>query len=320
MPVTSAAHAMSSTPTTFITKQRYIGRFAPTPSGPLHFGSLVAALASYLDAKAHDGLWLLRIEDIDPPREQPGASAQILQTLEDFDLYWDGEVFYQSQQNERYQACVDQLLQQGLAYYCQCSRKQLRDHPIYPNWCRIKPPELTADCAVRIQTQGLFSIEDRIQGTCSWQMDKLGDFIIQRRDKLFAYQLAVVLDDAEQDINQIVRGYDILESTPRQLQLIDYLKLPKPDYAHIPVITNHIGQKLSKQNLAPGITPEDRRQLLLRALQALGLISAMGIEKNILTATYAELLQWAIQQWQISRVPGCAEIAEANLHTTVGSL
>lgn len=320
MPATSAAHAMPSISTTPITKQRYIGRFAPTPSGPLHFGSLVAALASYLDAKAHDGLWLLRIEDIDPPREQPGASAHILQTLEDFDLLWDGEVFYQSQQNERYQVCVDQLLQHGLAYYCQCSRKRLRDHPVYPNWCRIKPPELTADCAVRIQTQGQFSIEDRIQGTCSWQMDELGDFIIQRRDKLFAYQLAVVLDDAEQGINQIVRGYDILESTPRQLQLIDYLKLPKPEYAHIPVITNHTGQKLSKQNLAPGITPEDRRQLLLRALQALGLISTIAIEKNILTATYAELLQWAIQQWQISRVPGCAEIPEAGLHTSAGSL
>lgn len=320
MPVTSAAHAMSSTPTTSITKQCYIGRFAPTPSGPLHFGSLVAALASYLDAKAHDGLWLLRIEDIDPPREQPGASAQILQTLEDFDLHWDREVFYQSQQNERYQACVDQLLQQELAYYCQCSRKQLRDHPIYPNWCRINAPKLTADCAVRIQTQGTFSIEDRIQGTCSWQMDELGDFIIQRRDKLFAYQLAVVLDDAEQGINQVVRGYDILESTPRQLQLIDYLQLPKPNYAHIPVITNHTGQKLSKQNLAPGITPEDRRQLLFRALQALGLISAIEIEKNILTATYAELLQWAVQQWQISRVPGCAEIPEAELHTTASSL
>ena len=173
---------------------------------------------------------------------------------------------------------------------------------------------------MRIQTQGQFSIEDRIQGICSWQMDELGDFIIQRRDKLFAYQLAVVLDDAEQGINQIVRGYDILESTPRQLQLIDYLKLPKPEYAHIPVITNHTGQKLSKQNLAPGITPEDRRQLLLRALRALGLMTEIALDKNILTATYAELLQWAIQQWQISRVPSCAEIPEAELHMTAGSL
>jgi len=287
----------------------YTGRFAPTPSGPLHFGSLVAALASYLDARAHQGRWLLRIEDIDPPREQPGAAENILHTLEAFELFWDGEVFYQSQQNERYQTAVNQLLKQDIAYYCHCSRKQLKDHPVYPNWCRVKPPTSNTDCAVRIQTSGAFSIQDRIQGYCHWHMDDLGDFIIQRRDKLFAYQLAVVLDDAEQGINQVVRGYDILESTPRQLQLIQHLDLPQPQYAHIPVITKSDGQKLSKQNLAPAIDAEGRRRLLQQALQALGL----PLTQNMLTADYHELLQWAIQHWRISRVKNCAEIPEASL-------
>lgn len=290
-------------------KMPYVGRFAPTPSGPLHFGSLVAALASYLDAKVHKGLWLMRIEDIDPPREQPGASDAILRALEAFELFWDGKVMYQSQQNERYQYQVNQLLNQGLAYRCQCSRKQLKAHTVYPNSCRKNPPPAKADCAIRLKTEGVFSIKDRIQGHCQWQMDQVGDFIIQRRDKLFAYQLAVVLDDQEQGINRVVRGYDILESTPRQLQLMKHLKLTPPTYAHIPVIIHANGQKLSKQNLAPAINSEEKHQLLLRALAALQIFP----EREIQACTYSDILRWAIDQWDLSRLSMKQEIPEADL-------
>lgn len=280
----------------------YTGRFAPTPSGPLHFGSLVAALASYLDARHHNGRWLLRIEDIDPPREQPGAADQILRTLDDFELFWDGPVFYQSQQTERYQSVTDQLSANSLAYPCQCSRKRLRAHPVYPGWCRQTPPD-SEETAIRVITSGQFSIEDRIQGSCSWLMSEMGDFIIQRRDRLFAYQLAVVLDDYEQGINQIVRGFDILESTPRQLQLLKHLNLPVPTYAHIPVIIKPDGQKLSKQNLAPGIRTDERLPLLLCALQALNL----SPESEVIQSGYQACLQWAIQHWEIQHIPACAE-------------
>lgn len=292
-----------------ISDQPYVGRFAPTPSGPLHFGSLVAALASYLDAKAHDGLWLMRIEDIDPPREQPGASDTILQSLEAFELYWDGDVMYQSQQNERYQHQVDQLLEQGLAYRCQCSRKQLTGNTVYPNSCRKNPPPADAECAIRLKTEGIFSIEDRIQGHCQWPMDQVGDFIIQRRDRLFAYQLAVVLDDVEQGVNQVVRGYDILESTPRQLQLMQHLQITPPVYAHIPVIVQANGQKLSKQNLAPAIDSTEKHQLLLRALAALQIFP----DREVQAASYSDILRWAISQWQPERLAHQQEIPETSL-------
>lgn len=287
----------------------YVGRFAPTPSGPLHFGSLVAALASFLDAKAHKGHWLMRIEDIDPPREQPGAAAQILHTLEAFELFWDGEVMYQSLQSERYQACVDQLLTQGLAYPCQCSRKQLKDYTVYPNSCRENPPPAEAECAVRLKTGGTLSMTDRIQGLCQWSMAEVGDFIIQRRDKLFAYQLAVVLDDHEQGINQVVRGYDILESTPRQLQLIQHLGLTPPTYGHIPVIVQANGQKLSKQNLAPAISHHDRHASLIKALAALQLYPDTSVQAS----SYADILHWAIQHWQLAPLANQQQIAEAEI-------
>lgn len=293
----------------------YVGRFAPTPSGPLHFGSLVAALASYLDARSVQGRWLLRIEDIDPPREQVGAADHILSTLEAFELYWDGPVFYQSQQSARYQDAVQALLQAQQAYYCQCSRKQLQDHPIYPNWCRERQDLSPRDSAVRLKTSGEFHLLDRIQGACHWVMSELGDFIIQRRDGLFAYQLAVVLDDAIQGVNQVVRGYDILESTPRQLQLIQQLNVCKlinitiPTYAHIPVITGPDGQKLSKQNLAPAISTAERFILLQRALVALGFpLSLMPHE-----ASYSELLHWAVAHWNIHQVQAQADIPESSL-------
>ena len=287
----------------------YTGRFAPTPSGPLHFGSLVAALASYLDAKAHNGLWLMRIEDIDPPREKPGAAYCILKTLEAFELHWDGEVLYQSQQSRRYQRQIDQLVALGLAYPCQCSRKQLKDHTVYPNNCRKLPPPPNTECAIRLKTAGDFSIEDRIQGHCYWQMDQVGDFIIQRRDKLFAYQLAVVLDDDKQGINQVVRGYDILESTPRQLQLMAHLGLTPPTYAHIPVIVQPNGQKLSKQNLAPAIESRQKHSLLLKALAALKIFP----DTEIQACRYSDILHWAAIQWDPARLNKQQQITEAEL-------
>ncbi|MBB1488079.1 tRNA glutamyl-Q(34) synthetase GluQRS [Oceanospirillum sediminis] len=286
----------------------YIGRFAPTPSGPLHFGSLVAALASYLDARSAGGHWLLRIEDIDPPREQPGAADQILRTLEAFELFWDGPVFYQSQQNERYQYAVELLQQRHLAYPCRCSRKQLRDYPVYPGWCREHSPD-TQDSAIRVITSGQFQIQDRIQDYCHWNMADIGDFIIQRRDKLFAYQLAVILDDHDQGVNQVVRGFDILDSTPRQLQLLSHMDLPVPQYAHIPVIVNPDGQKLSKQNLAPAIQADERLSLLIAALNALGHTA----DSSVTSCGYQAVMEWAIKHWDIDRIPGCAGIPVTQL-------
>jgi len=287
----------------------YVGRFAPTPSGPLHFGSLVAALASYLDAKSHQGQWLMRIEDIDPPREQAGATQAILQVLEAFELFWDGTVMYQSQQEERYQACVDHLLKEGLAYPCQCSRKQLKGHTVYPNSCRKNLPALGAECSIRLKTEGTFVIKDRIQGLCQWPMDQVGDFIIQRRDKLFAYQLAVVLDDNQQGINQVVRGYDILESTPRQLQLMQHLGLTPPTYAHIPVIVQANGQKLSKQNLAPAINSHQKQSYLIKALAALQLFP----DHSVQASGYSDILRWAIAHWSPDPLSNKQQIPEADI-------
>lgn len=206
----------------------YIGRFAPTPSGFLHFGSLVAALASYLDARAAGGRWRVRMEDLDPPREMPGAPAAILETLQGYGLEWDGEVAYQSQRHAAYQQVIDRLLSQGLAYACICSRKQLEPfNGIYPGTCR-NAGHGTEDAAIRVRVPELvYRFEDRVQGLFEQHLGReSGDFVIRRRDGLYAYQLAVVLDDAWQGVTDIVRGADLLDSTPRHLYLQELLGLP----------------------------------------------------------------------------------------------
>ena len=242
--------------------KRYIGRFAPSPSGPLHFGSLVCALASYLDARANRGQWLVRIEDIDPPREQPGATDTILQYLELHHLHWDGEVIYQSQRSEIYLDTLQQLGGRSLSYRCDCSRKRLAGlSGCYDRYCQSRKISASIPAAIRLSVRR--SLEelrgftnpvtflDGIQGAQAEDLLMGGDFIIHRKDGLFAYQLAVVVDDILQNITHVVRGADLLDTTARQILLFHVLGKPAPHYSHVPVMADAQGNKLSKQNRAP---------------------------------------------------------------------
>lgn len=289
----------------------YIGRFAPTPSGFLHFGSLVAALASYLDARAVGGRWLLRMEDLDPPREMPGAQAAILTALENYGFEWDGEVAYQSQRHDAYGQVIDRLFQQGLAYACTCSRKQLEPYQgIYPGLCR-NAGHGQDDAAIRIRVPELnYAFEDRVQGRFAQHLGRdSGDFVIRRRDGLYAYQLAVVLDDAWQGVTHIVRGADLLDSTPRQLYLQELLGLPQPTYLHVPLIIQPDGNKLGKSYRSPPLQADEAGPLLLRALRALG----QRAPAELRDATANEILGWGIVHWDASLIPRVLTLAEAQL-------
>lgn len=289
----------------------YIGRFAPTPSGYLHFGSLVAALASYLDARAVSGQWLMRMEDLDPPREVAGAQLAILQTLERYGFEWDGEVVYQSLRHEAYAEVVNRWLSQGLAYACTCSRKQLEDfHGIYPGLCRNVGHD-PKHAAVRIRVPELeYRFKDRVQGEFAQHLGRdVGDFIIRRRDGLYAYQLAVVIDDAWQGVTDIVRGADLLDSTPRQLYLQELLGLPQPRYLHVPLITQPDGNKLGKSYRSPPLSSDQAIPLLLRALRALG----QPVSDELEYASLRELLDWGIRHWDAALIPRTHSLEEARL-------
>lgn len=260
----------------------YIGRFAPSPTGPLHFGSLVCALASYLDAKRHGGKWLLRIEDIDPPREQPGAADAIKRTLETHGLHWDGEVRYQSQRSEAYWDCLNQLKKLDLLYRCNCTRARLAPlNGRYDGYCRLHPPAVHEPCALRLKVTDLppefrhihntVQFADRIQGGQQEDIAQVsGDFVIHRKDGFFAYQLAVVVDDIDQGITDIVRGDDLLDTTARQIFLYRILGKEPPQFSHIPVVKDKFGNKLSKQNHAPAVDDSKANQNLCAALHTLG--------------------------------------------------
>ena len=284
-----------------MTSTSYTGRFAPSPSGPLHFGSLVAALASYLDAHANNGQWLVRMEDIDPPREQPGAASLILKTLETYGMYWHGSVLYQSDRTGIYQIILDDMLAKGQLYPCTCTRKKLAgNNGVYPGYCRNKttiPDELFS---LRLKCPAKeFSFDDRIQGRQTFSLGKLGDFILKRKDGLYAYQLAVCADDEFQNVTHIVRGFDLIDSTPRQLHLQNVLGYRHPVYAHIPVITLADGNKLSKQNHAPAIPVDEPRPALVQALKALG----MSPDKDLQSSSIEDILKWGISHWQLKAIP-----------------
>jgi glutamyl-Q tRNA(Asp) synthetase len=285
----------------------YTGRFAPSPSGALHFGSLLAALASYLDARAAHGTWLVRMEDLDPDREPPGAADEILRTLDAFYLHWDGEVVYQSRRLPAYLHALDRLHAQDLIFACNCARHRIRIlGGIYDGRCRHRnlPPD--QDCALRVHAGEQEScVEDLIQGRyCQHLQTHCGDFIVRRRDGLIAYQLAVVVDDAWQNITHIVRGHDLLESTPRQVYLQTLLNYPHPAYAHIPVACNNLGQKLSKQHFARALDPAEAEQAIYAALQLLG----QNPPAELANYPAEQQLEWAIQHWDIQRVPKLATI------------
>lgn len=277
----------------------YRGRFAPSPTGPLHFGSLVAALGSFLDARQHNGSWLVRIEDLDPPREQTGASASILRTLEGFHLFWDEEVLYQHQRHALYEDHCQQLLALDRGFYCTCSRSQLKgSNHIYPGTCRNHLQPQNGPCAIRFKIDDEeLCFHDQIQGQyCQHLRKDIGDIVIKRKDQLYAYQLAVVCDDHAQGITHIVRGSDLLDNTPRQLALYRALRYPMPYYAHLPIIVNEAGQKLSKQNQALPLPLQDARPTLLYALAALQLHPPKELRSNNLD----DILLWANNNWNPS--------------------
>jgi glutamyl-Q tRNA(Asp) synthetase len=296
----------------------YIGRFAPSPTGPLHAGSVVTALASWLDARAHGGQWLVRIEDIDPPRETPGAAVQILETLTRLGLHWDGEVSVQSSHSHRYQEALQRLIRNGRAFPCRCSRSDIQRHwkslgqagPApgqewaYPGTCR---PPVGLDVAADIDTPrdaprswrllvpaGVESFLDR---RCGLQhenvLSRAGDFVLRRADGLWTYQLAVVVDDAAQGITDIVRGEDLLDSTPRQRILQKALGHPLPRTLHVGLVRGPDGQKLSKQNGATAVDPHRPLEVLGRAMHSLGLPvpTAIALDSWLAQATTA----WAAQ-------------------------
>jgi glutamyl-Q tRNA(Asp) synthetase len=257
----------------------YVGRFAPSPTGPLHFGSLVAALASYMQARAAKGKWLLRIEDLDLPREQPGAADQILRALERFGFEWDGPVLWQSARLERYRAVLEDLLRRGFAYPCGCSRKELEDSAlaidgsrIYPGTCRHGLAPGKSPRAVRLRTHATpIGFDDLIQGPAQQRVEReVGDFVLKRADGVYAYQLAVVVDDLDHGVTDVVRGADLLDSTARQIHLQRILGAPTPRYAHVPVAVDTAGQKLSKQTGATPIDIADPERELARARRFLG--------------------------------------------------
>lgn len=289
----------------------YRGRFAPSPTGPLHFGSLVAALGSWLQARACRGHWLVRIEDIDPPREVPGAADDILRTLEVFGLHWDEEVTYQSARIPRYLEVLDTLQAQRLAYRCVCTRKEIEaynlarlGHPsrVYPGLCRLGPARKRRRYAVRLLTgDDPVTIEDMLQGVLSQVLaTEVGDFVLRRRDGLVAYQLAVVVDDAEQSISEVVRGCDLLDSTPRQVFLQRALGLPVPRYMHLPVAEASPGTKLSKQTGASPVDPSRRSLLLWKALEFL----EQAPPRELRRADAREILDWATSNWRPGRLTG----------------
>ena len=296
----------------------YIGRFAPSPTGLLHIGSLLTALASYADARAQGGRWLVRMEDLDPPREMPGAAAHILRTLEAFGFEWDGEVAYQSRRHHLYRAALQSLQQSGLAYPCYCSRKQWHaqarqgvDGFVYNGACArlaAPPPEAAGRVPawrLRVPDETI-AFTDGIVGHYAQNLARdIGDFVLQRADGLWAYQLAVVADDAEQGITHIVRGQDLLVSTPRQIWLQRCLGFPTPHYAHLPLLTNAEGQKWSKQTLAPALDLQRKEALLRQVMGYLKLPPAPAVDKP------QELLNWAVQHWQLQAVPTRPIVAEA---------
>ncbi|WP_341707331.1 tRNA glutamyl-Q(34) synthetase GluQRS [Halopseudomonas sp.] len=290
----------------------YIGRFAPTPSGLLHFGSLVAALASYLDARHANGRWLIRIEDLDQTRSQPDAEAQILRALEDFGLEHDGQIVRQSERLELYRAQTEKWLSAGLAYYCDCPRKTLLQHgPGYPGTCAARQLPAAADHAVRVRVSDApITCIDRLQPALTQNLaNELGDFIIRRRDGVYAYQLAVVLDDIDQGITDVVRGADLLDSTPRQMWLYQLLGHTPPRYLHVPLIMRPDGEKLSKRLGSAALQSARAPETLWRALRAL----AQPIPEELRGAPVTELLQWGITHWQPERMPVTERILEANL-------
>lgn len=280
-----------------------MGRFAPSPTGRLHLGSLFTALGSFLEARTRKGRWLLRIDDLDTPRNVPGVTEAILRTLDAFGLHWDEPIAYQSQHQQAYQQALTNLQQLQLLYYCTCSRRSLSDvspdalgsERVYPQFCRNQYHLPGGQAAVRIKTESvMITFNDVLQGTITENLaTQHGDFILQRKDRIIAYQLAVVLDDYVQGVNQVVRGSDLLASTIKQIYLHQCLKLPIPSYCHMPVITGAQGLKLSKRDFAPAVNHQNRQQILFKLLELL----QQNPPSVLRNEPVAVQLDWALKHW-----------------------
>lgn len=293
----------------------YLGRFAPSPSGPLHFGSLVAALGSYLEARSRGGKWLLRMEDVDAPRTVPGAAEAILHSLEVHGLEWDGEVLWQSRRLEAYAAALAQLRQTGLAYPCGCSRREIAapgngrsidGAPRYAGTCRngLAPGRQPRAWRLRLPDRQV-DFEDGLLGRLGHNLERdVGDMVLLRADGQYAYQLAVVVDDAFQGITHVVRGADLLDSTPRQIWLQQCLGVPTPAYVHLPLASNDRGEKLSKQTRAPALDPKRPGAALWQALAFLGQEPPAELRQG----PPGPLLEWGRQYWDLGKVPRCRSI------------
>jgi len=283
----------------------YIGRFAPSPTGPLHFGSLVSALASYIDAKANHGLWLVRIDDIDPPRESKGSTKKILQQLQEHGLHWDKEVLFQSQRNNAYLSAIKKLEGDDLVFRCYCSRKGLQGGVTTHNYpCRSE--NSTNLYSLRLKAKDNYKVEfnDLFQGNQGQLIKKdVGDMVLYRKEKLFSYNLAVVVDDAFQQITHIFRGGDLLNITPSQIYLQKLLGLRTPVYGHIPIAVDDYGVKLSKQNLAVSLDYNSSQRNLINALNWLGFKVPASLSKS---KSPDQILAWAINNWQRNNIT-CAE-------------
>ena len=291
-----------------MTDRKVRGRFAPSPSGPLHFGSLVAAVGSYLSARSQGGAWLVRMEDLDPPRELKGAADEILRTLEAYGFEWDGDILYQSRRRDAYEAALDELRRMDALYACGCTRKEIADSsvhgiegPVYPGTCRAGLAAGRSARALRVRTDTApITFEDRVQGRQHAQLEsEIGDFVVRRADGFYAYQLAVVVDDAEQGITEIVRGADLLASTPRQIHLQRLLGYSTPGYLHLPAVLNAQGEKLSKQTRAEPLTRTDPVPALWQALAFLG----QRPLPEWLTATRSDFWEAAMARWSDAAIP-----------------
>lgn len=278
----------------------YTGRFAPSPTGPLHLGSLVAAVGSYLDAKANGGYWLLRMEDLDPPREMPESKSIIPKQLENHGLYWDQEITYQSDRLQIYQDYLDKLEQVGAVYLCDCSRQRIKTlGGNYDGLCRENKCNNPSDCAVRVHISKTQRWTDLILGEQQFTAVQLhGDFVVKRRDGLFSYQLAVAIDDALQNITHVIRGADLLDSTARQIHIQGLLELDNPLYGHLPIITDSSGAKLCKQHQAPSLDTTDPTENLFIALQLLG----QQPDPQLREASTPEILSWGQSNWNRAKI------------------
>ena len=295
---------------------QYRGRFAPSPTGPLHFGSLVAAVGSYLDAKHHQGNWLVRIEDLDTPRTVKGAADEILSMLDAYGLHWDEGIIYQSQRTAAYEAAFHRLKEAGAVYPCSCSRKEIADSAlqrgdelVYPGTCRNGMAQGKTARAWRVRVNDMsINFSDRLQGNISQNLaTEVGDFVVLRADGLFAYQLAVVVDDAFQGITHVVRGADLLYSTPRQIYLQRLLGFATPAYMHLPVVLNAQGEKLSKQTLAQPVEKTNAAATLFDALVFLRQQPPAGLRFSTIEPIWA----WAIANWQPDTLLSCQQLAIA---------